>query len=236
MHWRPFMARRKWSPLDRMVTFYRNFVFNVLFPSAVQTGILNFPFPLNLNKEIRALIGPIEGLAGTMDYVAVNYYTREQSEFEWRRPLDIFGTQSTEHEFEVSCMGWESYPVGLYNLLTADLAPFKYNRDGSLREIIITENGYAAAFPAELDEGDWSLVDDVRINYMITHLHAVHRAIQDGANVRGYLYWSLTDNFEWAEGLRPRLARTDLISHAAEDFAKERGSLRSDSRAQRYKH
>jgi beta-glucosidase len=165
---------------------------------------MEFPFPISLYKDVRHIAGPIPGLKGTVDYLAVNYYTRELSEFRWKWPFDIFGAQSMEHEFEVSCMGWENYPHGLYGLLTEDLAPFKNNPDGTAREIIITENGYAAAFPADLSEGDWSLVDDMRISYLTTHIEALHRAIKAGANVRGYLYWSLTDNFEWAEGLRPR--------------------------------
>ena len=69
---------------------------------------------------------------------------------------------------------------------------------------MITENGYAATFEAELSEGDWSLLDHTRISYLIGHLKAIHRAIAKGVDVRGYLYWSLLDNFEWAEGLRAR--------------------------------
>jgi beta-glucosidase len=204
MHWRPFMARRKWSPLDQMVRFFRDFVFNQMFPMAVHTGRLEFPFPLNMHPDIRKISGPIRGLRGAIDYLAVNYYTRELSEFRFAWPVDIFGAQAIEREFETNCMGWESYPEGLYNLLTYDLAAFKHNHDGSKREIIITENGYAAAFPADLGEGDWSLADDIRVQYLTSHLQALHHAIEDGANVKGYLYWSLTDNFEWAEGLSPR--------------------------------
>jgi beta-glucosidase len=69
---------------------------------------------------------------------------------------------------------------------------------------MITENGYATAFSADLSEGDWSLADDTRIKYLRNHLIALHHAIEDGANVKGYIYWALMDNFEWAEGLRPR--------------------------------
>lgn len=203
MHWRPFRAQKQWSPLDQMARYYRDYVFNQMFPHAVQTGELTFPFPLTLNADVRSLVGPVPGLKGTMDYLAVNYYTRELCEFSFSKP-SLFGSQSLAHEFEVNCMGWESYPDGLYHTLTEDLRPYSKGLDGSTREIIITENGYAAEFAADMNEGDWSLADDVRIQYLTSHLHAVHRAIQKGAKVRGYLYWSLLDNFEWAEGLRPR--------------------------------
>jgi beta-glucosidase len=59
--------------------------------------------------------------------------------------------------------------------------------------IYITENG----FPTEDDRE--------RRSYVLRHLWQMHRAISDGADVRGYLHWSFTDNFEWAEGWGPKL-------------------------------
>lgn len=107
-------------------------------------------------------------------------------------------------EHELSGLGWESYPQGLYNLLVKDLKPYRYNEKGELREIYITENGHANIFEAELTDGDWSLEDTGRVKYLVSHLNSLYRAIKDGANVKGYLHWSLLDNFEWAEGLRAR--------------------------------
>jgi beta-glucosidase len=46
--------------------------------------------------------------------------------------------------------------------------------------------------------------DQPRIRYLDSHLRAVHDAITAGVDVRGYLVWSLIDNFEWAEGFRQR--------------------------------
>jgi beta-glucosidase len=228
MHWRPFMARQKWNPLDQMVRFYRDFIFNHLFPNALKQGSLEFPFPLTLSSDVRKISGPIPGLKGTMDYVAVNYYTRERCQFQWKLPLDIFGAQTLENEFEVNCMGWESYPQGLYKLLTHELMPFKYNLDGSVRDIIITENGYASAFPAELSDGDWSLADDMRVQYLTSHLQALHRAIEQGVNVKGYLYWSLTDNFEWAEGLRPRFGLVRIAYPTQERTLRKSAEIYAD--------
>ncbi len=234
MHWRPFTAKHRWNPLDHVVSYYRNYVFNLMFPMAVQTGELQFPYPLSNNEEVKKLSGAIPGLKGAMDYLAINYYTRELSEFSYKWPIDIFGTASTEYELEVNCMGWEHYPDGLYRTLCYDLSPFRYNSDGTKRPIIITENGFATAFPHDLDEGDWSLADDKRINYLTSHLMALHHAIEDGANVQGYMYWSLMDNFEWAEGLRPRFGliriayptQVRTLRHSAEvyaDIAKHNG-------------
>jgi beta-glucosidase len=65
---------------------------------------------------------------------------------------------------------------------------------------MITENG--AAFDDELVEG--RVRYPKRIDYLRRHLTAVHRAIERGVNMRGYLVWSLLDNFEWAYGYSKR--------------------------------
>jgi beta-glucosidase len=58
--------------------------------------------------------------------------------------------------------------------------------------VIVTENGYS---------GD----DDTRrVEYVRRALHSVLDCIDDGIDVRGYTYWSLLDNFEWAFGYRPK--------------------------------
>ncbi len=94
---------------------------------------------------------------------------------------------------ELTEMGWEVYPEGIYKII---MQFAKY----PIREIIITENG--AAFPDHLTNG--KIHDQQRINYFKNHLHNVLRAKNEGANVKGYFVWTLIDNFEWAEGYRPR--------------------------------
>jgi beta-glucosidase len=88
--------------------------------------------------------------------------------------------------------GWEVYPKGLEDVM----------RSAALAEvpIVITENG-----TAETDDGR-------KIAYMKDHLRAVHRLIREGIDIRGYFWWSLMDNYEWLEGLRPRfgLYRVDF--------------------------
>ncbi len=79
-----------------------------------------------------------------------------------------------------SDMGWNIYPKGIYNVL---LQLKKYHKP-----IYITENGLADA------------KDDKREKFIKDHLRWIYQAIQEGIDVRGYLYWSLLDNFEWAHG------------------------------------
>jgi beta-glucosidase len=93
-----------------------------------------------------------------------------------------------------TAMNWEVFPDHLYDALT------RITREYNGIEIYITENG--AAYPDELVAGQ--VHDEQRVDYLRQHLLAAHRAIQDGANLRGYFCWSLLDNFEWTFGYGKR--------------------------------
>ncbi len=204
IHWSPFQAANPYSPLDQMVRYFRDRLFVHTFPLAVKTGVFELPFPLNLTKQGRDLYGPIPDLKNTWDYLAINYYTRDICQFSYRWPIDVFGVKSPRLEREIDAMGWENYPEGLYNLLTKDSVPYQFDDKGVRRAIFITENGWAGNFAADLVDGDWSLDDQSRITYLREHLQAVHKSINVGVNIKGYLYWALLDNFEWAHGLQMR--------------------------------
>lgn len=90
----------------------------------------------------------------------------------------------------VSDLGWEIYPLGLYRVLTR-LA--KYNLP-----IYVTENGIADAR------------DALRADFIKSHMAAMKKAMSDGADVRGYFYWSLLDNFEWDKGFWPRFGLAEV--------------------------
>ncbi len=80
-----------------------------------------------------------------------------------------------------------------------------------VRAFHITENG--AAFDDEV-QPDGEVLDLDRREYLRNHLIAVHRAIAEGFDVRGYFLWSLLDNFEWAEGYGKRfgIVRVDFAT------------------------
>ncbi len=86
-------------------------------------------------------------------------------------------------------MGWEVHPDSFYKLLNR--LCFEYG----VKKILITENG--CSYPDALH-------DPKRIDYLRGHLTAVHRAIQNGVPIAGYLQWSFMDNYEWAEGYSQR--------------------------------
>ena len=76
----------------------------------------------------------------------------------------------------------------------------KFNSYPQIKKILITENG--AAFPDTLQHQ--SVIDPDRIAYLKSHLEQVLKAKKEGSKVCGYFIWTLTDNFEWAEGYHPR--------------------------------
>ncbi|MBI2064227.1 MAG: family 1 glycosylhydrolase, partial [Candidatus Yanofskybacteria bacterium] len=87
-------------------------------------------------------------------------------------------------------MGWETYPKGIYHRLM-ELKKFK-------KPVYIIENGIA--------DGK----DEKREKFIEEHLRWVWQAIHDGADVRGYMYWSLLDNFEWARGFKPKFGLVEV--------------------------
>jgi beta-glucosidase len=87
----------------------------------------------------------------------------------------------------------------------------RLGRDYPGLPIVITENG--AAFNDEPDEDGF--VDDAdRTDYLASHIAAVAQAREAGTDIRGYLVWSLLDNFEWAYGYDKRfgIVRVDYAT------------------------
>jgi beta-glucosidase len=95
-------------------------------------------------------------------------------------------------------MGWNIEPEGLYDLLTA------LHQEFPELPLMVTENGAAFADAVSHEESGAAVHDPDRIDYLRRHITAVHRALQAGADVRGYFVWSLMDNFEWGFGYSKR--------------------------------
>ncbi len=134
------------------------------------------------------VIGPpaggeeVPGLKGAWDIVGVNYYSRSVI----KASKGIMGLRQVPppEDSERSTMGWQVYPEGFYHCL---------KRAASYGvPVYITENGIGT------DD------DEQRCSYLVRHFKQVHRAISEGADIRSYLHWSSTDNFEWAEGFRQK--------------------------------
>ena len=96
--------------------------------------------------------------------------------------------------FPRTAFNWPIVPEALY------FGPrFCYERYRT--PMYVTENGVSVRDWVALDG---SVPDMARIDFSTRYLRSLHRAIGEGADVRGYFHWSIMDNFEWAEGYKER--------------------------------
>ncbi len=91
---------------------------------------------------------------------------------------------------EVSDLNWPLYPEGIYHVLM-EMKDFH-------TPIYITENGLADA------------ADSKRAQYIKDIIKNIDAAEQNGAPIKGYFYWSLTDSFEWSHGYWPRFGLINI--------------------------
>ncbi|HEX7001815.1 MAG TPA: GH1 family beta-glucosidase [Trueperaceae bacterium] len=139
--------------------------------------------------------GDLSVISAGMDYLGVNYYTRALVRHDPASPWPHAGWAEAAGRPKTD-MGWEVFPAGLQELLV------RLARETRL-PLYVTENGAGFDEPAAVpDRG--ALDDTRRWDYLASHLAAVERAKDAGADVRGYFAWSLLDNFEWARGYTKR--------------------------------
>ncbi len=173
----PVFDPLKDNRMNKMVAGWQDMLFNRRIFEAVYEQ--RFGFPLNLFQHNIA--------AGRDDFIGINYYGRQSVEFDARAPFTMFGRLMPRAGAEMWDAPWadrEVYPQGLARVCR------RLARYG--KPLFITENGFADAADAR------------RPRFLLTHLAAVHRAIQTGADVRGYYYWTFVDNYEWVEGWSTR--------------------------------
>lgn len=109
------------------------------------------------------------------DFVGINYYFSDYYKGFW----------TSNPRVPLNDLGWYMEPEGLYPLLLRTWAHYK-------KPIFITENGVA-------DD-----TDDYRRWWIEETIVAMQKALSEGVDVRGYLHWSLLDNFEWKYGWWPK--------------------------------
>ena len=129
-------------------------------------------------------------VAAPLDWLGVNYYTRKlhgHAPGHWPNNADSDGPLPKTQ------MGWEIRPEGLTEFL------IRLSRDhvGDL-PVYVTENGMSLAAGPDVTD------DMPRVAFIGDHLRAARAAMDQGVNLRGFFYWSLLDNYEWAFGYGPR--------------------------------
>jgi len=149
-----------------------------------------------LNRLCFRLLG--QPAREVLDFIGVNYYTRQIVRSHSRGAGLIFGAECRQsHHDEArsfNSLGWEIFPEGLTGILR------QLSRYGV--PLIVTENGISTS-----DEPQ-------RTAFLLDHIRALAAALNEGIDVRGYFYWTLYDNFEWTEGFSAHfgLAAIDLTS------------------------
>jgi beta-glucosidase len=175
-HERRLVPRNPASPVDRMLARPPDYLFNRWFLRSCVAGRMLPPVG---RGEV------VPGLAGSLTYLGLNHYTTEAVSLDLRAPGRLFGRHEAMPGLPISRAGWAIDPSALRTALTDLSSEFAL-------PILITENGVA-------DDHD-----ELRPAYLRDHLHAVADAIDAGVDVRGYLYWTAWDNFEWVEGYTQR--------------------------------
>ncbi|MET9033412.1 GH1 family beta-glucosidase [Streptomyces mirabilis] len=148
--------------------------------------------PGDVEADLKVIAEPI-------DWYGINYYqptkvgAPEGAEIEFSGltlPAELPFSVRELKGYPVTDFGWPVVPEALTELLVG----FRERYGDRLPPVVITENGCSY-------EG---IDDQERITFLDGHVRALHRALEQGVDVRGYFVWSLLDNFEWAEGYARR--------------------------------
>lgn len=176
--------------------------------SNIKVGIAHdIPYyrPLNKNSKLDKLLLKFVNWIGNdlfldpikhhLDFIGLQYYFHTKIQFKLGGSfLKIANEYSViNHVDELyprNDLGWEIYPQGIYHVLVG-LKKYKL-------PIVITENGVADA------------KDNLRKDFISNHLVWIQRAIEEGVDVKGYIYWSLMDNFEWITGRKARFGLVEI--------------------------
>ena len=186
---------KRWSPLHWALCRIGDHIYNESFLRFLRTGRVRVGL---------AGFGVDEVIAGDRgDFVGLNYYANLL--------LDPFMSQAPPFDAHTrpgqvrTDMPYAIYAEGLWRAL------HRISEVGL--PIWVTENGIA-------DGAD----DGRRATYIRRYLYALRRALSEGVDVRGYCYWSLLDNFEWAEGYQMQFGLY------AVDYTTQQRTLRAGAR------
>jgi len=197
-----FEAHRGGNPFDRAVTWVREFAWNEAILDTLSSGRVGFPFSIT-GREI-------PGLRESIDFFGVNYYGRYEVKFDPSSRL-VMGrhVQTPTTALDEESDWGQADPRGLEEALIRAHQQLEV-------PVFVTENGI------------YDADDSQRPGFLVDHLHAVKRAMDRGADVRGYFHWSLVDNFEWAEGWHTPFGLIHVDRRTGERTPKQSAHLYAD--------
>jgi len=166
-----------WNPLDVFLSSKANGVFNDRVIEFFKTGTFRFDLPLPGLQKVESYNSRA---VSSYDFCGLNYYSHSYVQVvPWNLANPIV-PRHLPHAI-MTDMTYPIYAEGFYRAIMQMSSALK-------KPIIITENGLADKY------------DDRRALFIRRYLFALSKAIRDGAQVLGYFYWSLYDNFEWCLG------------------------------------
>ena len=168
-----FEPWRRWYILDWAVSRVVDYFFNGAALKFLNTGQFNIRVP-----GLAWIKYKNKYAIDSMDFFGLNYYSHNHLKI--KLSLNEPFILKYKKNDTMTDMPYTIYAEGIYRAIKL---VSKLNKP-----IIITENGIADKY------------DNKRSLFIQRYLYAVHKAINDGFNVKGYFYWSLMDNFEWAFG------------------------------------
>lgn len=180
------------SAADQQATARQEAIYNRFFLSGLRHGCypdlvlegLEPHLPTGWQDDFPTIQAPI-------DWLGVNYYTCSRNA---HAPGGWPNISQSKGDLEKTSMGWEIRPESFGRMLRL-VREYSDNLP-----IYVTENGLSSD-DVLVDGG----VDDAqRLAYLRAHLREVQSAIADGVDIRGYVIWSLLDNYEWALGYEKR--------------------------------
>ena len=161
------------------------------------------------------LTGDEQNMQFDFDFIGLQNYTREIVKYSFFTPyIHASLVKAKDRGVATTAMGWEVYPPAIYHILK------KFDTYPQIKKILITENG--AAFPDIITNDQVN--DPERTEYIKANLQQVLKAKQVGCKVEGYFIWTLTDNFEWAEGYHPRFGLIHI------DFETQRRTIKNSGK------
>jgi len=173
-----FDPPNQWNLVDVLIARMLNQNMNNSHFEYLTKGSFDFSIPGMVSESYKG------GEKDAFDFVGLNYYTNHFRVFKPLGKEQFIETTKAPPDM-LTDMGWEIYPEGLYRSL-------KMIARYTSKPIYIAESGIADAR------------DMKRARYIEDHLLVLNKAIGDGMDIRGYFYWSLLDNFEWAHGFDAR--------------------------------
>ncbi len=161
--------------LDQVAAEHVYYLYNTAFLDGVAKGLVDADLSGKPDSDT-----PRPELADRMDWLGINYYTR----------VTVEGTESPIADLSpianfnpLTLVPWEDYPKGIYDVMMSLKARYGL-------PMYITETGVDAAADGEKIA-----------RWLSTEMEWTKRAIKDGADMRGFFYWSLMDNYEWNHGM-----------------------------------